>query len=146
IPEDRGRLVTAFLENFFQRYVQYDFTAELEEELDEISDGKLDWKLVLRRFWEAFSASVGETKDLRVGEVLDALDRELGPHFFPPRADGTDPRGCPVCGNGRLSLKLGKFGAFIGCSNYPECRYTRQMGRGDENGDASPRLIGTDRK
>jgi DNA topoisomerase I len=127
IPEDKGRLVTAFLESFFKRYVEYDFTADLEEKLDLISDGKLEWKDVLRDFWRDFTAAVGEIKDLRVTEVLDALNEMLGPHIFPPKMDGGDPRLCPNCGEGRLSLKVGKFGAFIGCSNYPECRFTRQF-------------------
>jgi len=127
VPEDKGRLVTAFLESFFKRYVEYDFTADLEEKLDLISDGKLEWKDVLRDFWRDFTAAVGEIKDLRVGEVLEALNEILGPHIFPPKAEGGDPRQCPNCGQGRLSLKVGKFGAFIGCSNYPDCRFTRQF-------------------
>jgi DNA topoisomerase-1 len=135
IPEDKGRLVTAFLESFFERYVEYDFTADLEEKLDKISNGDISWKEVLREFWRQFSADVAETDDLRVAEVLEALNELLGPHIFPARAEGGDPRQCPSCGNGRLSLKLGKFGAFIGCSNYPECRYTRQLAASGENGN-----------
>ncbi len=127
IPEDKGRLVTAFLESFFKRYVEYDFTADLEEKLDLISDGKLEWKDVLRDFWLHFTSAVGDIKDLRVGEVLEAMNEILGPHIFPPKAEGGDPRQCPNCGQGRLSLKVGKFGAFIGCSNYPDCRFTRQF-------------------
>jgi DNA topoisomerase-1 len=127
IPEDKGRLVTAFLEGFFKRYVEYDFTADLEEKLDLISDGKLEWKDVLRDFWREFTGAVDEIKDLRVGDVLEALNEILGPHIFPAKAGGGDPRQCPNCGAGRLSLKVGKFGAFIGCSNYPDCRYTRQF-------------------
>ena len=127
IPEDRGRIVTAFLESFFDRYVEYGFTAALEEQLDLISDGKLAWKDVLRDFWKDFQAHVEEIKDLRVSEVLDALNEMLADHIFPAKADGSDPRRCPNCGEGQLSLKLGKFGAFIGCSNYPECRYTMQL-------------------
>ncbi|HEY5207963.1 MAG TPA: type I DNA topoisomerase [Stellaceae bacterium] len=149
IPEDRGRVVTAFLENFFERYVGYDFTADLENQLDEISDGKISWRKVLEDFWRDFSASVAGTKDLSITQVLDALDQELGRHFFPERADGTDPRLCPVCNKGRLGLKLGKFGGFIGCSNYPECRYTRRLGlegedENGEGGDLGPRLLGDD--
>ncbi len=132
IPEDRGRLVTAFLESFFPRYVQYDFTAKLEEELDDISGGRANWKQVLRNFWDSFSAAVGETKDLKISDVIDALDRDLGPHFFAERADGKDPRACPTCAEGRLSIKLGKFGAFIGCSRYPDCRYTTQLAVGGD--------------
>ena len=127
VPEDRGRLVTAFLESFFKRYVEYGFTARLEEQLDEISAGELDYKVVLREFWEEFNRHVAETKDLRVSEVLDALNELLSDHIFPAKADGSDPRRCPNCGTGQLSLKLGKFGAFIGCSNYPDCRYTMQL-------------------
>ena len=127
IPEDKGRLVTAFLESFFRRYVEYDFTADLEEKLDKISAGDLEWKEVLRDFWRQFNSDVGQTKELRVSEVLDHLNELLGPHIFPARADGGDPRQCPSCGNGRLSLKLGKFGAFIGCSNYPDCKHTMQL-------------------
>ncbi len=126
-PEDKGRVVTAFLESFFTRYVEYDFTASLEEQLDRVSNAEIDWRQLLRDFWTGFIGAVDEIKDLRVSEVLDKLDELLGPHIFPPKEDGTDPRVCPSCGNGKLSLKLGKFGAFIGCSNYPECRYTRQL-------------------
>ncbi len=112
--------MTAFLQTYFPRYVEYNFTAHLEDELDDISGGRIDWREVLRAFWKAFSAAVGETKDLRVKEVLDKLDEELGPHFFPANDNGgKSPRDCPSCANGRLGLKLGKFGAFIGCSNYP---------------------------
>jgi DNA topoisomerase I len=152
IPEDRGRIVTAFLQTYFPRYVEYNFTAHLEEELDEISDGKINWRQVLREFWKNFSAAVGETKDLRVKEVLDKLDEELGPHFFPANDNGgKSPRDCPSCANGRLGLKLGKFGAFIGCSNYPECRFTRKLGIVDPDADAAsganldgPKILGID--
>jgi DNA topoisomerase-1 len=138
IPEDKGRLVTAFLESFFKRYVEYDFTADLEEKLDLISDGKLAWKDVLRDFWRDFIAAVNSIKELRVSEVLDALNEILGPYVFPPTADGSDPRKCPACESGQLGLKIGKFGAFIGCSNYPECRYTRQFSdSAPEQGDAA---------
>ena len=145
-PEDKGRLVTAFLESFFERYVEYDFTASLEEKLDKISAGELDWRVVLHEFWRDFSAAVAGIKELRVSEVLTALDEVLGPHIFPPRADGADPRVCPTCGTGRLSLKLGKFGAFIGCSNYPECRYTGQLGAtGDGEAEQNgPKVLGDD--
>jgi len=134
VPEDKGRLVTAFLEAFFLRYVEYDFTANLEEQLDRISAGEIAWKTVLRDFWRDFIAAVDEIKDLRVSAVLDALNELLGPHIFPAREDGAPPRQCPTCGTGQLSLKLGRFGAFIGCSNYPECRFTRQLSNG-EDGD-----------
>ena len=137
VPQDKGRLVTAFLESFFKRYVEYDFTADLEEKLDHISDGKLEYKIVLRDFWRDFIGAVESIKDLRVGDVLEALNEILGPHIFPPKGDGGDPRQCPVCGEGRLSLKVsGKFGAFIGCSRYPDCRYTRQLSAAGNGTDA----------
>jgi DNA topoisomerase I len=135
VPEDKGRIVIAFLEAFFRRYVEYDFTADLEEQLDRVSNHEIDWKQVLRDFWIDFSAAIGETKELRTTEVLDALNELLGPHIFPDRGDGSNPRSCPHCGSGQLSLKLGKFGAFIGCSNYPECKYTRQLAAAGANGD-----------
>ena len=148
VPEDKGRLVIAFLESFFARYVEYDFTAGLEEGLDRISNNELAWRDLLRDFWRDFIGAVHDIKDLRVGDVLDALDAMLAPHVFPPRADGTDPRLCPTCGSGRLSLKLGKFGAFIGCSNYPECRYTRAFSvpaPGEEDkADGGVRRLGED--
>nr|MCH9765753.1 topoisomerase DNA-binding C4 zinc finger domain-containing protein [Alphaproteobacteria bacterium] len=135
IPEDKGRLVIAFLESFFQRYVEFDFTANLEQQLDISSDGSLEWKDVLRDFWRDFTAAIGEIKDLRVSEVLDALNEMLGPHIFPPREGVEDPRKCPSCDSGRLSLKIsGKYGAFIGCENYPDCNYTRQLAS-DSGGD-----------
>jgi DNA topoisomerase-1 len=128
LPEDRGRLVTAFLTSFFERYVQYNFTADLETQLDQISAGQTPWKDVLDRFWAAFIQGVDETKGLRITEVIDALDEELGPHFFPPDPENPDrdPRTCPSC-SGRLGLKIGKSGGFIGCSGYPDCRYTRPL-------------------
>ncbi|MBV7410631.1 type I DNA topoisomerase [Maritimibacter sp. DP1N21-5] len=135
IPDDKGRIVTIFLMNFFKRYVEYDFTAELEEELDEISAGDLDYKKVLARFWRDFSAAISETSELRISEVLDKLDAALAPQLYPPREDGSDPRKCPLCGNGDLHLKTSRTGGFIGCSNYPECRYTRPIGGGEEPGD-----------
>ena len=150
IPEDKGRLVTAFLQSFFARYVEYDFTAGLEEKLDLISDGKLAYKDVLRDFWCDFTAAVGETKELRVTQVLDALNEVMGPHIFPVPADGGDPRKCTTCGTGQLSLKTGRFGAFIGCSNYPDCRFTRQFkSSGEEGGDqvkADKTVLGDDPK
>ena len=146
VPEDKGRLVTAFLESFFKRYVEYDFTADLEQKLDLISAGELAWKDVLRDFWREFTAAVQDIGDLRITQVLDALNDMLEPHIFPlpPGATG-DPRACPSCAIGRLSLKVGKYGAFVGCSNYPDCRFTRQLAdTGDKAGAAEPRVLGAD--
>ncbi len=150
IPEDRGRIVTTFLENFFGRYVEYDFTADLEEKLDDISGGRLKWKQLLNTFWTDFSGAIGEIKDLKITDVINALDEALGPHFFPPKADGTDPRKCQMCGTGRLGLKLGRYGAFLGCSNYPTCRNTLPLAvsanenTGDTPQMAGPRILGDD--
>ncbi|ADZ70272.1 DNA topoisomerase I [Polymorphum gilvum SL003B-26A1] len=149
VPQDKGRIVTAFLESFFNRYVEYDFTASLEEQLDRISAGELSWREVLANFWRDFSASVDETKDLRVSQVIDALNDLLAAHIFPPREDGKDPRACPTCATGQLSLKVSRFGAFIGCSNYPECSYTRQLarngdGEGEDAASDGPKVLGTD--
>jgi DNA topoisomerase-1 len=127
IPEDRGRLVTAFLTSFFARYVDTGFTANLEEQLDQVAEGNARWRDVLRAFWSDFSEAVAQTKELKISDVIDALDADLGPHFFPAREDGSDPRSCPACGDGRIGLKLGRFGSFIGCSNYPTCQYTRKL-------------------
>ncbi len=140
--EDKGRVVVAFLENFFRRYVEYDFTADLEEQLDRISNNEISWQQVLKDFWSGFIGAVDDIKDLRVAEVLDALDEMLGPHIYPPRAEGGDPRQCPSCGTGRLNLKAGKFGAFVGCSNYPECRYTRPLAADSEA--SADRVLGKD--
>ena len=145
-PEDRGRVVTAFLENFFTQYVAYEFTADLEEKLDDISGGRIDRKALLHDFWIAFSGAIDETKDLRISEVLDRLDESLGPHFFRDTGNGEDPRKCPSCDHGRLNLKIGKFGAFIGCSNYPDCRLTRplEVSNGSEVGNDGPKELGVD--
>ncbi|MCA8931954.1 MAG: type I DNA topoisomerase [Rhodospirillaceae bacterium] len=147
VPEDRGRLVTTFLTAFFRRYVEYDFTAQMEEQLDDISGGRIDWRTVLRNFWTEFSAAVSGTKDLTISAVIDVIDQALGPHFFPPKADGTDPRHCPACKAGRLGIKFARSGGFIGCSNYPECRFTRplEVPNGNGEGEAAtqlPRLLG----
>ncbi|MCF1707274.1 type I DNA topoisomerase [Tabrizicola sp. J26] len=149
IPEDKGRLVTAFLTNFFRKYVEYDFTADLETELDDVSAGERNYKDVLARFWRDFSAAIAETADLRIGEVLEKIDDFLAPHLYPPRADGGDPRACPVCGTGRLHLKTARSGgAFIGCGNYPECRYTRPISvpNGEDGGTltADGKVLGQD--
>ena len=135
-PEDKGRIVTVFLMNFFRRYVEYDFTADLEEELDDVSAGNRDYKDLLARFWRDFSAAISETSELRISEVLDKLDEALAPTLYPPRADGSDPRSCPLCAKGTLHLKTSRTGGFVGCSNYPECRFTRALGGDpDEQGD-----------
>ncbi|MFK8036295.1 MAG: type I DNA topoisomerase [Hyphomicrobiales bacterium] len=142
VPHDKGRIVTAFLEGFFKRYVEYDFTARLEEQLDLVSDGKIEWRQVLTEFWSQFSASVDDIKELRITQVLDALNELLGSHIFPEKEDGSDPRQCPTCKEGKISLKVGKFGAFIGCSNYPECRFTKQLGQANKNdGEAENAII-----
>ena len=154
-PEDRGRLVTSFLSSYFEKYVDYDFTASLENELDAISSGTVQWKNALRDFWKDFKATIDNTKNLTITEVLDHLDAELGPHFFPVTKEHPDPRKCPTCQTGRLGLKLSaKFGAFIGCSNYPECRHTRSLAvqtaeiqDGAAAGaslDNAPKILGTD--
>ncbi|MDB6182745.1 type I DNA topoisomerase [Paracoccus fistulariae] len=145
IPEDKGRLVTTFLIKYFPRYVSYDFTADLENELDEISAGDLIWRDVLGRFWKDFSKALEGTSELRISEVLDAIDDALAPHLYPPRADGGDPRLCPLCNQGRLNLKTARSGgAFIGCSNYPECRYTRPLSAPDGEEAVSDRVLGED--
>jgi DNA topoisomerase-1 len=146
IPEDRGRLVTSFLSKYFQDYVEYSFTANLEEKLDDIAAGDLDWKTLLREFWTAFSSAIGGTKDLKISDVIDALDEELGPHFFQPSPENPEPRKCKVCNTGRLGLKLGKHGAFIGCSNYPECKFTMPLvvGGGDALQSEGPKELGKD--
>ncbi len=135
VPEDKGRIVTSFLESFFARYVSFDFTAGLEEQLDRVSNDDIDWKIVLRDFWKDFSAAIDDTKDLRTTQVLDHLNDSLAAHIFPQRADGGDPRLCPLCNKGQLSLKLSKYGAFVGCSNYPECKFTRQLSVKEGDGD-----------
>ena len=142
IPEDKGRIVTIFLLNFFRKYVGYEFTANLEDDLDKVSAGDLDYKQVLNRFWRDFSAAIAETSELRITEVLDILDDALAPQLYPPREDGSDPRACPLCGEGSLHLKTSRTGGFVGCSRYPECRYTRPIGgEGAEGGD---RVLGED--
>ena len=135
IPEDRGRLVTAFLVSFFEHYVDPDFTAGLEDQLDEVSGGRVQWRTVMHAFWDGFSKAVEQTKDLKISDVINAIDEDLGPHFFPVRGDGVDPRQCTACGNGRLGLKLGRYGSFIGCSNYPACQFTRRLAIDNANGE-----------
>lgn len=142
-PEDKGRVVVGFLESFFQKYVEYDFTASLEEQLDKVSNNELNWKKVLQDFWIDFIGAVNEIKEIRITQVLDALNDLLEPHIFPKREDGGPVRQCPQCGTGQLSLKVGRFGAFIGCSSYPECTYTRQMSPGSAGAQAT-KVLGTD--
>ncbi|MDA9223975.1 type I DNA topoisomerase [Tateyamaria sp.] len=149
VPEDKGRLVIAFLENYFRRYVGYGFTAELEAQLDDVSAGDRDYKDVLGRFWQDFSASIAETSELRITEVLKKINEVFEPHLFPANEDGTDPRLCPNCNLGKLSMRTARSGgAFIGCSNYPECRYTRAFGPpGSEDESGIPpegKLLGED--
>jgi len=143
VPEDRGRIVVSFLESFFARYVEYDFTAGLEDKLDLISNSEIAWRDVLRDFWRDFMAAIDGTKDLKISQVIDTLNDLLSPHLFPAQAGGPDPRICPTCGNGQLSLKLSKFGAFIGCSNYPQCNYTRSLSQ-SEGGDIGTKKLGED--
>jgi DNA topoisomerase-1 len=144
VPEESGRLVTAFLERFFEKYVSYDYTAELEEELDDVSGGRLEWHKLLEDFWRDFRPKAGEVMDQKPSEITAAIDEFLGPWLFPDKGDGSDPRLCPNCGNGRLSLRGGKFGAFIACSNYPECKYTQRFGQAGADGQASdgPKQLG----
>lgn len=146
VAQDTGRLVTAFLATYFSKYVEYDFTADLEDQLDDISAGSRDYKDVLARFWRDFSAALGETSELRMSEVLEKIDEVLSPHLYPIREDGSDPRLCPLCGKGRLSLRTARSGgAFIGCNVYPECRYTRPLSA--PNGEAAAidgKILGED--
>ncbi len=147
IPEDLGRIVTAFLLNYFRNYVEYDFTAHLEEQLDEISSGELFWKDVLGQFWTAFHEAIDKAKDLKIQEVLEQLQQDLEPFLFPPSEEGKDPHLCPRCEKGQLGLRLSKFGAFIGCSEYPECKYTRPLLAAEDGASQEEpfeRLLGTD--
>src|SRR4051795_863093 len=145
VPEESGRLLTAFLERFFERYVSYDFTAHLEDELDEISGGRMGWQAVLEKFWRDFKPKTGEVMDQKPSEITQAIDEFLEPWLYPPRADGSDPRVCPQCGTGRLSLRGGRFGAFVACSNYPDCKYTQKFGQGgDQAQTEGPQELGND--
>ncbi|WP_406648628.1 type I DNA topoisomerase [Aliisedimentitalea scapharcae] len=141
-PEDKGRIVTIFLLNFFRQYVGYEFTANLEAQLDDVSAGDGDYKDILGKFWRDFSAAISETSELRITEVLDVLDDALAPQLYPPREDGSDPRVCPKCGQGQLHLKTSRTGGFVGCGNYPECTYTRPIA--GEGADGDERLLGMD--
>jgi DNA topoisomerase-1 len=147
IPAESGRLVTSFLERFFERYVSYDYTAGLEESLDDVSGGRAGWQAVLEAFWKDFKPKTVEVMEQKPSEVTAALDEFLAPYLFPDKEDGSDPRLCPVCTAGKLSLRGGRFGAFIACSNYPECKFTRrfaQAGAANEGAGAGPVVIGTD--
>jgi len=149
IPEDKGRLVTAFLTNYFRKYVGYDYTASLEEDLDHVSAGEAEYKKVLADFWGDFKVTIDEAMDNSITEVLDKINEVLAPHIFPPKEDGTDPRLCPNCEKGRLSMRTARSGgAFIGCSNYPECKYTRAFGPpGAEDASGIPpegKMLGVD--
>lgn len=141
-PQDRGRIVTTFLTNFFSRYVEYDFTAGLENQLDSISNGDTAYKRVLADFWTGFSAAIEDANSLTITQVIDALDEQLGSQYFPANDEGKDPRACPSCDNGRLGLKLGRHSAFIGCSNYPECKYTRDLIKPAEGEEHQPLVDG----
>ncbi len=141
-PEDKGRIVTIFLVNFFRKYVGYEFTANLEEELDDVSAGDRNYKNVLSRFWKDFHAAIAETSDLRISEVLDILDDALAPQLYPAREDGADPRVCPKCGTGQLHLKTSRSGGFVGCGNYPECTFTRPIT--GEGAEGEEKLLGED--
>ncbi|HJS41088.1 MAG TPA: type I DNA topoisomerase, partial [Sphingomicrobium sp.] len=142
IPEESGRLVTAFLERFFEKYVSYDYTAELEEELDDVSGGRLDWQKLLEDFWRDFKPKAGEVMDQKPSDVTAALDDFLSPWLFPDKGDGSDPRLCPLCGTGHLGLRGGRYGAFVACSNYPDCKFTRRFGQGEEAASEGPAEIG----
>jgi DNA topoisomerase-1 len=146
IPEESGRLLTAFLERFFERYVSYDFTAGLEDSLDEISGGRAAWQAVLEAFWRDFKPKTAEVMEQKPSEITAALNDFLAPWLFPDKEDGSDPRLCPACGEGRLALRGGKYGAFVACSNYPDCKFTRRFGQGGEEAgaDTGPVVLGTD--
>ena len=139
-PEDKGRIVTIFLLNFFKQYVEFDFTAGLENQLDAVSAGKGNYKELLGKFWDDFSEAISETSELRIAEVLDVLDDALAPQLYPPKEDGSDPRRCPKCGNGQLHLKSSRTGGFVGCGNYPECNFTRPIS--GETNESAERLLG----
>src|SRR3546814_2924456 len=144
---DLGRLLTAFLERFFERYVGYDGTAGLEGELDDVSGGRAQWQAVLDRFWRDFKPRTGEVMEQKPSEITAGLDEFLGLYLFPDKGDGSDPRLCPNCGTERLALRGGRFGPFIACSNYPDCKYTRkfeQPGGAENGGDSGPETLGAD--
>ncbi|MFM2021929.1 MAG: hypothetical protein RJB02_1637, partial [Pseudomonadota bacterium] len=144
--EESGRLLTAFLERFFDRYVAYDFTAGLEDQLDEISAGDANWQRVLEAFWRDFKPKTAEVMEQKPSDITAELDKFLAPYLFPEREDGSDPRLCPKCGKGKLALRGGRFGAFVACSDYPECKFTRkfaQPGGADGMTSDGPEVLGT---
>ncbi|RVU03539.1 type I DNA topoisomerase [Novosphingobium umbonatum] len=134
--EESGRLLTAFLERFFPRYVAYEFTAGMEDELDDVSGGRAGWKALLEAFWKDFKPKSDEVMEKKPSEVTEALDEFLSDYLFPPKEDGSDPRKCPQCETGRISLRGGRYGAFIACNNYPECKFTRKFAQPGGSGDA----------
>lgn len=142
--EESGRLLTAFLERFFERYVAYDYTAGLEDQLDDISGGRAQWQAFLETFWRDFKPKTVEVMDQKPSDITAELDKFLSPYLFPEREDGSDPRLCPKCGEGRLALRGGRFGAFVACSNYPECKYTRKFAQpgGENSEDSGPEVLG----
>ncbi|MBY7649293.1 MAG: type I DNA topoisomerase [Candidatus Liberibacter europaeus] len=147
LPQNTGRIVTLFLENFFRQYVEYDFTADLEEKLDEISAGKMNWQKVLQEFWKDFVEKIESTKKLSISSVIDILNNNLSSVIFPIKDDNDDDgRKCPACKNNPLSIKLSRYGAFVGCTNYPECNYTRQLtsNQQDTIETTEPIFIGND--
>ena len=133
VADDIGRIVTSFLENYFEKYVEYSFTADLEKKLDLVSEGKLDWKILLKEFWEQFKVAIESTSEIQRTDVIQKIDLALENHFFNLNDNGKVDRVCPTCSNGSLSLKVGKFGSFIACSNYPECKYTRKLSENDSD-------------
>ena len=154
-PEERGRIVTTFLKEFFAKYVEFGYTADLEDELDVISNGKMNWKSFLKKFWKDFNGNIGEVMEKPFPEVLEVLNQKVGDHIFGRDEHGHLKDECLTCKKGKLGLRLGKFGAFIGCSNYPDCKHTMQLFKeGDENeGDGEnkkpafePRSLGKDPK
>ena len=147
IPQERGRILTAFLNNFFGKYIEYDFTADLEKQLDKVSDGKLNYKNLLKEFWNGFKPHLNKMSELEREKILEALEKELAELFFPSDdiKNGIPNRQCPTCSNGNLGLELGKYGAFLGCSNYPECKFTKQIASNqDENNDNENFIPGND--
>ena len=145
VPSERGRIVNAFLTNFFSRYVEYDFTANLEEELDLISNGNMAWKEVLRRFWQKFISDVSTVRGIEVSEILKSITKDLEGYAFSSSSGEAVDRSCPGCGKGELMLNIGKYKAFLGCNRYPECKYTRGIG-GESGvcGDEFPKVLGLD--